>query len=38
MHVIDTLSLMYPLYQKRKGVYGLLKDEDDDEKAGEDGG
>ena len=32
--IIDTLSLRYPLYQIRKGVYGLLKDEGDDEKTG----
>jgi hypothetical protein len=33
MHVIDTLSLMYPLYQVRKGVYGLLKDDEDGEES-----
>jgi hypothetical protein len=27
--VIDCLSLRYPLYQISKGVYGLLKDEED---------
>jgi hypothetical protein len=37
MQIVDTLSLRYPLYQIRKGVYGLLKDEDDDEKTGEEG-
>jgi hypothetical protein len=35
MQIIDVLTLRYPLYQVRKGVYGLLKDEDDDEKTGE---
>jgi hypothetical protein len=35
MQIIDTLTLRYPLYQIRKGVYGLLKDDDDDEKTGE---
>jgi hypothetical protein len=35
MQIIDTLTLRYPLYQIRKGVYGLLKDGDDDEKTGE---
>jgi hypothetical protein len=34
MQIIDTLTLRYPLYQIRKGVYGLLKDGDDDEKSG----
>jgi hypothetical protein len=39
MQIIDGLSLRYPLYQIRKGVYGLLKDDDDDDgkKAGEEG-
>jgi hypothetical protein len=35
MQIIDTLSLRHPLYQIRKGVYGLLKDGGDDEKSGE---
>jgi hypothetical protein len=30
MAIIDTLSIRYPLYQIRKGVYGLLKDEKDE--------
>jgi hypothetical protein len=34
MQIIDTLTLRYPLYQIRKGVYGLLKDGEDDEKTG----
>jgi hypothetical protein len=33
--IIDTLTVRYPLYQIRKGVYGLLKDEGDGEKTGE---
>jgi hypothetical protein len=37
MQIIDTLTLRYPLYQISKGVYGLLKDDDDDEKTGEEG-
>jgi hypothetical protein len=29
--VIDSLSLRYPLYQIRNGVYGILKDGDEGE-------
>jgi hypothetical protein len=35
MQIIDTLTLRYPLYQIRRGVYGLLKDENYDKKPGE---
>ncbi|MDR1507826.1 MAG: hypothetical protein LBI67_12060 [Treponema sp.] len=35
--VIDNLTFRYPLYQVRKGVFGLLKDKDDDEKSGKAG-
>jgi hypothetical protein len=38
MQVIDALTLRYPLYQIRKGVYGLLRGEGYDEKTGEESG
>lgn len=36
--IINALSLRYPLYQIRKGVYGLLKDEGDDKETRKTGG
>jgi hypothetical protein len=33
--IIDGLTFRYPLYQIRKGVYGLLKENGYDKKAGE---